>query len=119
MNTKEVTVDQGTIKSYVTGFILSIVLTLIPYFLVANHLLSGNVLVTVIIIFAFIQLLVQMLFFLHMRRESTPRWKLAFFISFFSIIVIVVIASIWIMQHLNYNMSLMQFNTLMQSGEGF
>lgn len=111
--------SKKTLKSYVTGFVLSIVLTLIPYFLVTNHLLNPVLLVTTIIIFAFLQLLTQMIFFLHMKQESKPRLNLIIFISFFSIILIVVVASIWIMQHLNYNMSLMQLNTVMQYGEGF
>ena len=108
-----------TLRSYVTGFILSILLTLVPYFLVTNHLLSPEMLVGVIIIFAFIQLIVQLLFFLHMRQESKPRLNLIIFISFFGIILIVVVASIWIMQHLNYSMNLLQLNTVMQQGEGF
>src|ERR1700733_3242301 len=108
-----------TLKSYVTGFILSILLTLVPYFLVTRHLLSPIILVGTILIFAFIQLTVQLLFFLHMRQESKPRLNLVIFISFFGIILIVVVASIWIMQHLNYQMSLMRLNTVMQDGEGF
>ena len=113
------TESRKTLKSYITGFILSIVLTLIPYFLVTNHLLDATVLVVIIVIFALIQLVVQMLFFLHMRQESKPRLNLIIFISFFGIILVVVVASIWIMQHLNYNMNLMQLNSVMQNGEGF
>ncbi|MGH7203436.1 MAG: cytochrome o ubiquinol oxidase subunit IV [Candidatus Levyibacteriota bacterium] len=109
----------GTLKSYVTGFILSIVLTIIPYFLVSNHLLSGALIVAIVIGFAFVQLAVQLLFFLHMREEAKPRLNLLIFISFASIILIVVVASIWIMQHLNYNMNLIQLNNEMKYGEGF
>lgn len=118
MKTEEVK-HPGTLKSYVTGFVLSIVLTLIPYFVVMNHLLSGVWLVAVILAFAFVQLLVQLLFFLHMREESKPRLNLVIFISFASIIVIVIVASLWIMQHLNYNMNLIQLKTQMKYGEGF
>jgi cytochrome o ubiquinol oxidase operon protein cyoD len=109
----------GTLKAYVTGFILSLVLTLVPYFLVINHLLTGYTLVTVIIVIALVQLLVQLLFFLHMREESKPHMNLIIFISFVGIIVTVVVASIWIMQHLNYNMTLIQMDKVMKSGEGF
>jgi cytochrome o ubiquinol oxidase subunit IV len=111
--------NNKTLRSYIIGFLLSIILTLIPYFMVMDHLLTGITLVTVILVFAFVQLLVQMLFFLHMKEESKPRFNLIIFISFFSIILIVVVASIWIMQHLNYNMNLMQLNSVMQNGEGF
>lgn len=122
MSKKELTIQQehpGNLKTYVTGFVLSIVLTLVPYFLVSNHILKGDLLVTVIIAFAFVQLIVQLVYFLHMREEAKPRLNLMIFISFLSIILIVVIASIWIMQHLNYNMNLMQMDKVMKSGEGF
>lgn len=119
MNDSKIINTEKTVKPYVVGFILSIILTLIPYILVMNHLLSGYVLVGTILLFAFIQLLVQMIFFLHMKQESKPRLNLLIFISFFSIILIVVVASIWIMQHLNYNMSLLRLNDVMQYGEGF
>ncbi|MGI8419746.1 MAG: cytochrome o ubiquinol oxidase subunit IV [Candidatus Levyibacteriota bacterium] len=109
----------GTLKSYVTGFVLSIVLTIIPYLIVINHIVSGAFIVAVVICFAFAQLAVQLLFFLHMREEAKPRLNLLIFISFASIILIVVVASIWIMQHLNYNMNLIQLNNEMKYGEGF
>ena len=107
------------LKSYVTGFILSIVLTLVPYILVTNHLMTPIILVGVILVFAFIQLAVQLIFFLHVKQESKPRLNLFIFILFFCTILVVVVASIWIMQHLNYRMSLLQLNNVMQYGEGF
>jgi len=116
---------KGLLKSYILGFILSIILTLAAYIPVemgstSHKGVSSQFGITVFILaLAFIQLIVQMVFFLHMGNETRPRWKLGVFISFASIILIVVVASIWIMQHLNYNMSLVQFNNLMQYGEGF
>lgn len=122
MTKKEVLVQEahpGNLKSYVTGFILSIVLTVIPYFLVTQKLLEGALLVTIIVTIAFVQLTVQLVFFLHMRHEAKPRLNLIMFISFFSIILVVVVASIWIMTHLNYNMNMMQMENVMENGEGF
>jgi cytochrome o ubiquinol oxidase operon protein cyoD len=110
---------KGKLKSYITGFILSIILTLIPYFVVTNKLLSGAVLVSVLILFAIAQLFVQLIFFLHMKEESKPHLNLVVFISFVGIIIIVVVASIWIMENLNYNMTLIQLDKVMQQGEGF
>ncbi len=107
------------LSTYITGFASSIFLTLIPYFLVTNHIGSTYVLLTVILFFALLQMIVQLIFFLHLGRETKPRWKLAVMISFVGIILIIVGGSIWIMAHLNYSMSLLQLNNLMQYGEGF
>lgn len=116
---------KGLLKSYIIGFILSIVLTLLAYFPVAYNNGSHHVVFPLdivlwfIIALAFLQLFVQLLFFLHLGQEERPRWKSVFLICFFGVVLIVVIASIWIMQHLNYNMSLVQLDRVMQQGEGF
>ena len=116
---------KGLLKSYVIGFLLSIILTLGAYIPVAIHVGSHHtffpheIIIPFIIILAFLQMIIQLLFFLHLGQESKPRWKSVMFVSFIGIVFIVVIASIWIMQHLSYNMSLVQFNNLMKYGEGF
>ncbi len=69
-----------------------------------NHLFNKNVLVAIILIFALMQLLVQLIFFLHLGREAKPRWNLIMLISTFGIVLLIVVGSIWIMDHLNYNM---------------
>lgn len=114
-----ITESQPSFKAYIVGFILSLILTLIPYFIVIYHWVNANFLLPTILIFAMLQLVVQLLFFLHLGRETKPRWKLVIFISFISIIIIIVGGSLWIMQHLNYSMSMFQLNNLMNYGEGF
>lgn len=104
--------EKLTIKPYVTGFILSIVLTLAAFFLVnqqvTSSLFSYEVIIILILCLAVAQLFVQLFFFLHMGREKKPRWNLFVFVIFAGMILMVVIASLWIMYHLNYNMTPMQ-----------
>lgn len=88
------------------------------YFCITSHLLTGWILIASILALAIIQLIIQLLFFLNLGRETKPRWKLYMFVTFIGTILVVVIASIWIMQHLNYNMNLIQLNNEMQYGEG-
>ena len=95
----------GTTKSYVIGFILSLVFTFIPYYLVVNHVFSGLALLAVILGIGVIQMIIQVVFFLHLGREKKPHWQLIFLVSTVSIIIFVVGASLWIMHHLHYNMT--------------
>jgi cytochrome o ubiquinol oxidase operon protein cyoD len=91
----------------VTGFITSLVLTVIAYFIIINpEFFNFNIKTAIIIIFilALIQSLVQLIFFINVWKEEGPLWNLGIFISTVSIIFIVVFFSIWIMNHLNYNM---------------
>ena len=90
-------------KSYLLGFILSILLTVAAYLLVVNNMLSQGVLIIVILALAVIQLWVQLIMFLHLGQETGPRWKLISWISTASVLLIVVIGSIVIMNNLNYH----------------
>lgn len=95
--------EHGTFKSYVTGFILSVVLTVIPFGLVMNQAMTGEVLIAVIWGLAIIQIFVQLVYFLHMNRKSDGGWNMVAFLFTLVIILILVIGSLWIMYHLNHN----------------
>lgn len=91
------------LKSYVTGFVLSILLTLIPYFIVVNHMFGGSSVITAVVVFAVVQLFVQVIFFLHLSKKSRPHWNMVVFAFAVVIVSILVGGSLWIMSNLNYN----------------
>ena len=95
----------GTLKSYIIGFILSILLTVIPYFIVVNHVFTSGIIIAAVVLLAVLQLLVQLVFFLHLNTESKPRWNLTAFVFSALIVAILVAGTMWIMYHLDYNMS--------------
>ncbi len=109
--------------SYIVGFLLSLTLTLAAFFAVlypaAFHLGAGT-LIPAILILAIAQLLVQLIFFMHLGRKDGQRSQLAILISTVGIVLIVVVGSLWIMNHLNYNMmaSPQQMNAYIQSQDG-
>jgi cytochrome o ubiquinol oxidase operon protein cyoD len=95
---------RGTLRTYITGFILSVALTLAAYMLVVNHSLGSLWLTAAIVALAILQLGVQLFFFLHLGRESKPRWNLTVFSFALIVVLILVFGSLWIMNNLNYNM---------------
>ncbi len=96
--------EHGTMKSYVIGFLLSLIFTFIPYYMVINQTVSGSALLATILGFAVLQMVVQITFFLHLGRGPKPNWNLFFFIATVGIILIVVGGSIMIMNNLYQNM---------------
>lgn len=92
-----------TLSKYITGFVLSLVLTLLAYFIVVGGA-SGWWLVPVLGVLALVQMMVQLIFFLHLGEEAKPRWKMMSFLFMAGALTIVVAGSIWIMANMNYNM---------------
>jgi len=88
--------------SYFVGFGLSIATTLLAYFFVVNELLPKEMLIYVVMAIAVVQLVVQLVFFLHLGRGN--RWKVATFAFAAIVVLVVVIGSLWIMHNLDYNM---------------
>src|SRR3989344_131018 len=97
--------NQGTIKSYILGFAISLALTLTAYFVIAGQWFAGQLSVVFIIGLALAQFVVQLFFFLHVGKETGTRWNLAALVSTIGVLVIVIAGALWIMGHLNYNMT--------------
>jgi cytochrome o ubiquinol oxidase operon protein cyoD len=93
--------SHGSVKTYMTGFILSIILTVIPFWMVMTGAASPAV---TILAMAVVQVLVHLVCFLHMNTKSDEGWNMTAFVFTVLIIAILVVGSIWIMWNLNYNM---------------
>jgi cytochrome o ubiquinol oxidase operon protein cyoD len=98
--------------SYVIGFVLSVVTTFVAYLAVVNHVWPKEMLVYVVLGIALVQLIVQVVFFLHIGRGS--HWKATTFFFTMLVVAVVIVGSIWIMNNLNYNMMDMSPNEMRQ-----
>lgn len=103
------------LSTYVVGFLLSLLLTIMPFLIVYYHTVHGALLVAAIIFFAILQLFVQMEFFMHLGEEGRPRWKNMAFVFTIIVILMVVVGSLWIMHNLNYHMTPQDMQRKVQS----
>lgn len=87
----------ATIKAYATGFVLSIVLTIIPLILVLNHMLGKTALIVSILLAAVLQFVVQLFFFMHIRDGEGPRYNVMALVLGIIFVVTIVAGAIWIM----------------------
>jgi cytochrome o ubiquinol oxidase operon protein cyoD len=94
----------GSVKEYVIGLILSIVLTAIPFGAVMGGWFPTGVTFGIILVTAIAQVFVQLVFFLHMNGSSEQTWNTTSAVFIVLVVAIIVIGSIWIMEHLNHNM---------------
>lgn len=95
--------SHGSAKEYITGLILSIIFTVIPFAIVMTGAMSGATALLVIAACAVAQLLVQAIFFLHMNTSSEQSWNVMTGIYSVTIFIVLIIGSMWIFNHLNHN----------------
>lgn len=103
ITSRHMTGKRGSATTYSIGFGLSIILTLVAYFLVQQSAAPYRFLVIIVMVLAVVQLAVQLQFFIHLGHESKPRWNKLIFIFMAIIVLIVVLGSLWIMSNLHYN----------------
>jgi cytochrome o ubiquinol oxidase operon protein cyoD len=97
--------SHSTLKGYMTGFILSVILTAIPFWIVmSGGLHSSSETALVVLGIAAVQIVVHMIYFLHMNSKSEGGWTLLALIFTIVLVVITLSGSIWVMFHLNHNM---------------
>ena len=107
--------NHGSVKSYVIGFILSVILTAIPFGLVMAGGFDSRALTAVTVIgFAVVQILVHMVYFLHMNGTQEEGWTLLSTIFTIVVVVILLAGSLWVMYHMNNNMMPQMNHELMQ-----
>jgi cytochrome o ubiquinol oxidase operon protein cyoD len=95
----------GSLSGYVTGFVLSVILTAIPFWLVMAHVFkTPTVTAFVVMAFAGAQIVVHMIYFLHMTPQAEGGWNLLALIFTLVLVTIALMGSMWVMYHLNNNM---------------
>ncbi|HYP85627.1 cytochrome o ubiquinol oxidase subunit IV [Variovorax sp.] len=95
----------ATFRGYMTGFILSVILTAIPFALVMGKVFDkSSTTAMVILALGAVQIVVHMIYFLHMDAKSEGGWNMLALIFTLVLVVITLTGSLWVMYHLNHNM---------------
>ena len=96
--------DRHGLRSYLTGFVLALVLTVIPFGLVAMGVLPKSPTLIIIAVTAIVQVLVHLRYFLHLGLTTTPR-EIVLAIAFATILIFIMVGgSLWIMFDLHNRM---------------
>lgn len=98
---------QNALKLRIIGFVGSLVLTLIAFFIIYHPDLHGmgiKTVLTLLFVLALLQFVVQFMFFIDIWNEKGPPWNLAIFFSTLFIVLTIIVFSIWIMSELNNHM---------------
>ena len=94
----------GSRRAYVIGFVLSVVLTAIPFWMVMTGAADARTTAVTIVALAVVQILVHTVAFLHVNTRAEGGWTLMAYVFTAVLVLIVIAGSLWIMYHLNANM---------------
>lgn len=97
---------ESSVTSYSVGFFLSLLLTLLPFYIVMNRSVDGWLMIFLLVFFAVAQLVVQLIFFLHLTSKNSRGWNIIAFLFMLLVVIIIVIGSLWIMKNLDRNMTM-------------
>lgn len=90
---------------YVKGFILAVILTVIPFYLVMNNVIEDRATAAMVLgLFAVVQIVVHMVYFLHMNGKIQGGWTLLSTIFTIIFVAIGIAGTLWVMFHMNANM---------------
>jgi cytochrome o ubiquinol oxidase operon protein cyoD len=94
----------GSMREYIIGFVLSVILTAIPFALVMTGAIDHTWTAIIVLGMAVVQVFVHMIFFLHMNTSNEGGWSFIALLFTLIVIVITLSGSIWVMYHMNANM---------------
>ena len=96
--------NHGSVKSYMIGFVLSVILTAIPFGLVMFPSLPKDLTIMIVVALAAIQVVVHLVYFLHLDRSKEQRSNVSTFLFTVMVIALLVGLSLWIMFSIHTSM---------------
>jgi cytochrome o ubiquinol oxidase subunit IV len=95
----------ATLGGYVIGFVLAVILTAIPFWIVMTKAIdSSGFTIVAVLAFAAAQIVVHMVYFLHMTPKAEGGWSMMALAFTIILVVITLSGSLWVMFHLKSNM---------------
>ena len=95
------------VMRYLVGFLAALALSVLSYLVVTSQVLpTSHMVMAVLLLLAVIQLVVQLVCFLHLSLEGRARARTMTFGFTILMMLVVVIGSLWIMKNLDYRMGM-------------
>ena len=96
--------SHGSVGSYLAGFVLAVVLTAASFWLVLHGGFPRETALIGLGVLAVVQIVVHLVFFLHMNASSSQRWNVTAFSYTVLTVLILVIGTLWVMHNVAMNM---------------
>lgn len=94
----------GSFSGYIIGFVLAVVLTAASFGLVMNGMLEPRSAMVVLAVLALAQIVVHLVFFLHLNTSSGQRWNVMALCYTAVAAIILIGGTVWVMHNVSMNM---------------
>lgn len=96
--------SHGSYSAYLIGFVLAVVLTMASFAAVLTHALSPGMALAALTVLAVVQIVVHLVFFLHLNTSSEQSWNLMCFIFAAASVIVIIGGTLFIMHDTAINM---------------
>ena len=96
--------SHGSFGGYLAGFVLAVVLTATSFWLVLHGGFPRETALIGLGVLAVVQIVVHLVFFLHMNASSSQRWNVTAFAYTVLTVLIIVVGTLWVMHNVGMNM---------------
>ncbi|MFC5432029.1 cytochrome o ubiquinol oxidase subunit IV [Paraburkholderia denitrificans] len=96
--------SHGSFHGYMIGTVLSLMLTLASFGVVMGHVVPPDAGLMLIVVLCVAQLVVQLVYFLHIGASRSQRANTGIFLCTAFLIIVIVGLSLWVMHNANVNM---------------
>ncbi|WP_244817857.1 cytochrome o ubiquinol oxidase subunit IV [Caballeronia sp. Lep1P3] len=90
-----------TAGGYLVGFVLAVALTVASFWLVATGKVSGEQGIAVLAVLAAVQVIVHVVFFLHVNASKGQRWHALSFAYTILMSLVIIVGTVWVMHNVH------------------
>ena len=94
----------GSLRGYLVGYLVAVLLTIASFAAAETNALTPSSVTAAITVLAIAQMLVHLIFFLHISTSPHQRTNILAFAVTALVVSMIVAGSLWIMAHLDSNM---------------
>ena len=94
----------GSLQGYLVGYFVAVLLTIASFLAAETSALTPSSVTAAITVLAIAQMLVHLIFFLHISTSPHQRTNVLAFAVTALVVAMIVAGSLWIMSHLESNM---------------
>jgi cytochrome o ubiquinol oxidase subunit IV len=90
-----------SVRGYLIGFVLAVVLTVASFWSVKSGAFSGESALVVLAVLAAIQMIVHVVFFLHVNASKEQRWHAWSFAYTIAMSLVIIVGTVWVMHNVH------------------